>query len=137
MMQWCKNTGNHSLLEDGWKPRVEWDPVISGYHQALFKCNMTNEPDDGSPNGQWIKKREKDDEKHFHCLNRTDTNPFSGAKRKNETADDNEDTWLDEVNSETNKYNRRCLGQRPDVSVWSACKSQKHYSKGFIFPELK
>ena len=41
--------------QDGWKPRVERDPVTRE-GLALFKCHMTNEPDDASLNGQWILK---------------------------------------------------------------------------------
>ena len=122
-MKWCKNSASFSLIEDGWKPRFEYDPVIRK-SDGLVKCNMTNEPNDGSPNGQWIKKREKDDEQYFYCMNRNDSNTFSGAKKKNETADDNEETWLDKVTSDSrNSEYRRCLGQRPDVSVLSYSKS--------------
>ena len=55
------------------------------------------------------------DGKIYHCLNRTDEDPFS--KQKNTTIDDR---WLELVNSTCYDgddpylgYQRRCLGDKP------------------------
>ena len=106
-LKWCKGTSVWAV-PDNW---TALDSVSNdGEESVQAKCTFFNDTD---PTGQWINPEDQMDGNKYHCINRTDENPFS--KRKQSTDDK---TWLDWVNSPCHhEPDRRCLGDKPNQCV--------------------
>ena len=92
-------------------------------------CSLANQPNRTDLQHQQIKTSDVANN-IYNCLNRLDENPFD--KWNNQTADGNQEKWLNDVNTycdEGIRY-RRCLGDNSDSCVLDM---RKHFNMNIHF----
>ena len=105
-LKWCKG-GSMWNVPDNWTPMRVYSYDTGWYDDILqIKCTFDNDTD---PRGQWIHPDDKLEGRYYHCINRTDENPF--LMQKNTTDDI---SWLEWVNSICDYWQRRCFGDKPN-----------------------
>ena len=109
-LKWCKNGTSWTLPNNWVVPKV-----FENLNKEYSVCSSDNKPP-----GQLILK-EKNDDRQYDCIERSDENPFKKSKRTDTVE---KKTWLQLVHEpcESND-DRRCIGQGASQCTYMGCKS--------------